>query len=104
MKANVKGLPIMGYHVYQNRKAQMIIKLLGLFPVVNKSGEKLDSAETVTLFIDMCIMTPATLIDKRIQWEKVNDTMVRTEFTASQIQLQNASLNVGCSPCITATS
>ena len=38
-------------------------------------------AETVTLFNDMCVMAPATLLDPKIEWQPVNDMTVRATFT-----------------------
>jgi hypothetical protein len=38
-------------------------------------------AETVTMFNDMCIMAPATLIDPAIVWEPVDAHTVRAAFT-----------------------
>jgi Family of unknown function (DUF6544) len=37
--------------------------------------------ETVTLFNDMCVLAPATLIDKNIQWETVDPLAVKATFT-----------------------
>ncbi len=47
----------------------------------------MDKAETVTLFNDMCLLAPATLIDKRIQWQPVNDTSVTATFTNHDITI-----------------
>ena len=72
MKAKMFGVTLPGYHRYENAHATMQIKLLGLFNVVNVKGVEMDKAETVTLFNDMCLMAPATLIDKRIEWITVD--------------------------------
>ena len=37
--------------------------------------------ETVTMFNDMCIMAPATLIDPAIDWEAVDAHTARARFT-----------------------
>ena len=37
-------------------------------------------AETVTMFNDMCMLAPATLIDPRIQWEPVDETRTLATF------------------------
>lgn len=68
MKAKMFGITVPGYHCYQNASASMQIKLLGLFNMVNIKGKIINKAETVTLFNDMCLMAPAALIDKRIEW------------------------------------
>lgn len=81
LKAKVKGLPTLGYHVYKESRASMLIKLLGLFPVTDVTGEEMFQSETVTLFNDMCFLAPATLIDKRIKWEDIDNTSVKATFT-----------------------
>ena len=53
--------------MYKDEKAIMVIKLAGLFKVVNAKGVEMNQGETVTVFNDMCCMAPATLIDKDIQ-------------------------------------
>ena len=81
MKAKMFGLPVLGYHCYQNEKAAMQIKLLGLFNVVNIKGAEMNKAETVTVFNDLCLMAPAALIDKRIEWETIDDLSAKATFT-----------------------
>ena len=49
------------------------MKAAGLIPVVNASGTDLASSGLVTLFNDMCLLAPATLIDKRIRWVPVDN-------------------------------
>lgn len=81
MKAKMYGAPVPGYHCYQNERATMQIKLLGLFNVVNIKGTQMNKAETVTVFNDMCLMAPATLIDKRIEWTPVDSLSAKASFT-----------------------
>lgn len=38
-------------------------------------------SETVTLFNDMCVFAPATLIDHQIQWKSIDENSVRAFFT-----------------------
>lgn len=80
MKARIKGLSTVGYHAYKNGHAGMLIKVLSLFSVVNIQGEELMKAETVTVFNDMCLFAPAALIDRRIQWEAIDDTTAKATF------------------------
>lgn len=87
LDASVKGLPTKGYHRYKNGSAGMEIKLLGLVPVVEVSGEMMFKAETVTFFNDMCFLAPATLIDKRIQWQEIDDTSVKATFTNRGVEI-----------------
>ncbi len=81
MKANMKGAPVSGYHKYQNAHATMQIKLLGLFNVVDVKGVEMNKAETVTVFNDMCLMAPAILIDKRIEWTSIDSVSAKATFT-----------------------
>ncbi len=81
IKARKAGLPVRGIHLYKNEEAMMLIKLLGLFTVVDEKGPVMDKSETVTMFNDMCMMAPATLIDKRIEWEEMDASNVRAAYT-----------------------
>jgi hypothetical protein len=80
MQARMKELPVSGFHSFRNGTAYMDIRLLSLFNVQYQSGLEMGIAETVTFFNDMCVMAPATLIDKRIKWLDVVDNSVRAEF------------------------
>ena len=80
MGAKKTGLPAKGLHIYHDQRATFQVKLLNWFKVVDAKGEKLYQGETVTLFNDMCIIAPATLIDERITWEELNATTVRAHF------------------------
>ncbi len=81
MKAKMYGITLPGYHCYQNATATMKIRLLGLFNVVNVKGMEMNKAETVTVFNDMCLMTPASLIDKRIEWTPIDSLSAKAIFT-----------------------
>lgn len=81
MRARMFGLPVPGYHNYQHENASMQVKLLGLFTVMQAKGGEMDKAETVTVFNDMCLMAPATLIDKRIIWEPIDNLSAKATFT-----------------------
>jgi hypothetical protein len=81
MKAKMFGITVPGYHDYQNTTARMNIKLFGLFPVAQAGGAGMSRAETVTVFNDMCLMAPATLIDKRIEWTPVDSLSAKAGFS-----------------------
>ncbi len=80
MKAKMFGMPVFGYHAYKEKSASMKIKLFGLFTVMEAKGPEMNKAETVTVFNDMCLMAPATLIDKRIQWEAIDNRSTKATF------------------------
>lgn len=81
MKGKMFGVTVPGYHKYSEATATMDIRLFGLIPIVKQAGQILDKTETVTLFNDMCLMAPATLIDKRIQWEEIDGARIKAKFT-----------------------
>ncbi len=81
MKAQMFGITVPGYHKYQNETASMDIRLFGLFTVAQAKGQEMNLAETVTVFNEMCIMAPASLIDKRIEWETIDAHSARAFFT-----------------------
>lgn len=87
MKAKMFGMTVPGYHRYVEAKATMDIRLFGLFPIVKQSGDIMNKTETVTLFNDMCLMVPATLIDKRIQWEPIDSLTTKAIFTNRGISI-----------------
>jgi len=87
MKAKVKGLPVSGYHAYKEEGASMLVKLLSLFPVVDIKGKEMFPTETVTYFNDLCLLAPAALIDKRIQWKTIDDLSVKAIFTTNGTQI-----------------
>jgi len=85
--AKKKGIPAKGIHIYKDRKAIMLIKILGLFTVVDARGKEMDQGETVTVFNDMCFMAPASLIDRNIEWEEIDDLTVGAIFTNGNITI-----------------
>lgn len=87
MKGKMFGLIVPGYHKYSDGKAIMNIKLFGIFPIAKHSGAEMDKTETVTFFNDMCVLAPATLIDKRISWEIIDEKTVKATFTNKGIQI-----------------
>lgn len=87
MKAQMFGITVPGYHKYLNEKASMDVRLFGFFTVVGAEGEIMDKAETVTLFNDMCLLAPASLIDRRIKWEEIDSLHTRATFTNGKISI-----------------
>lgn len=83
--AKKKGIPAKGIHIYKDRTAFMLIKILGLFTVVDARGKEMDQGETVTVFNDMCFMAPASLIDRNIEWKEIDDLTVGAKFTNGHI-------------------
>jgi len=87
IKASKMGIPVKGIHLYKKETAIMVIKLAGIFKVVDARGPEMNQGETVTVFNDMCFMAPATLIDKNIQWEPVDALTVKARYTNGSITI-----------------
>jgi hypothetical protein len=64
MKASKLGISFRAQHIYSNRQATFIVRVAGLFKVVDLKGEELTKAETVTILNDMCVFAPGSLTDK----------------------------------------
>ena len=87
MKGKMYGMTVPGYHKFTNSRASMDIRLFGLIPVIKADGPIMNKAETVTCFNDMCLMAPASLIDKRIRWENRDSTSAKAFFTNGEITI-----------------
>ncbi len=87
MKAQMKGLPVAGYHAFKNGIAYMDIRLLSLVKVQYQDGERMNVAETVTFFNDMCCMAPGSLVDDRIEWLETEGNVVKAAFTNNGIRI-----------------
>lgn len=88
LTAFMKGLPVSVWHSYQKQHATMQVKIASLLPIVDLKGEELTTAETVTLFNDMCLLAPAALIDKRIDWRTVDALQVEATFTNGKYRIK----------------
>jgi len=87
--AKKKGIPAKGIHLYRDQTAIMLIKIFGLFTVVDARGKEMNQGETVTLFNDMCFMAPASLIDRNIEWKEVDGLTVVAQFTNGNITVSS---------------
>jgi Family of unknown function (DUF6544) len=81
LNASMFAIPVQGYHRYAGPSASMRVKAAALVPVATASGMEMARSETVTLFNDLCLMAPATLIDPAIEWEAVDSRTVMARFT-----------------------
>lgn len=72
IKGRMFGIHLIGTDSYIEGKGNMTIKLASLVKVVDESGEIMDKAALVTLLNDMCILSPAALVDNRIKWEAID--------------------------------
>jgi hypothetical protein len=81
LKGSMFMIPVHGYHRYVGSSATMRVRAAGLVSVVDVSGNEMDQGETVTMFNDMCVMAPATLIEPSIVWEPMDAFTARATFT-----------------------
>ncbi len=65
----------------------MVVNLAGMIKVVDAKGPEMNLAETVTIFNDMCLVAPATLISKTIEWKRLDDFTVKARFTNGNISI-----------------
>lgn len=79
--SDIFGIPFDGLHAYIGDNATMRIKVANIFQVADAKGEKMNKGETVTMFNDMCLLAPASLIDPHIEWEAIDPLAVKARFT-----------------------
>ena len=84
MRARMFGLPVEAFHRLIGGRATMQVKIAGAIPMVDARGDVMDRSEAVTLFNDMCLLAPGTLLDPRIAWEPVDARAVRARFTSAE--------------------
>jgi len=77
MRARMFALPVEAFHRLIGGRATMQVKIAGAIPMVDARGDVMDRSEAVTLFNDMCLLAPGTLLDPGIAWEQVDARTVR---------------------------
>jgi len=75
------GVPLQGYHRYVDASASMLVRLAAVLPVARAAGVEMTRSETVTLFNDMCLLAPATLLSGAIAWQPVDARSAKARFT-----------------------
>lgn len=83
MDARMKGLHVDVFHSYVDAEARMRVRVLSLYPMIDAGGFDFTTTETVTIFNDMCVLAPATLISPAITWKSLDDKTVEGTFTNS---------------------
>ncbi len=73
MRGRFKGLPVYVRDTYVQGRGRMLAKLLGLVPVVDESGEKLNIGELVTYLNDAVLFAPTFLLGPEVRFVEVND-------------------------------
>lgn len=87
MEMKMFGLPVACLHKYADAKATMLAKVAGLLTVVDGKGQEMNEGETVTVFNDMCLFAPASLIDRRIEWESIDSLTAKGTFNNKEIKV-----------------
>ncbi len=81
MEATRGGLPVDGLHAYGEADASMRVRLLSMFPVVDRGGPEMMRTETVTILNDICLFAPGRLIDPAIRWREIDADSVEATYT-----------------------
>jgi hypothetical protein len=81
MRATMWGIPVQAFHRFVAGRASMRVRALGALTMVDAKGEVMDRSETVTLFNDMCLLAPGTLVGPNITWEPVDEHTARARFS-----------------------
>jgi hypothetical protein len=81
MDAAFLGAPVQAFHRLTGGHATMRVKAVGAVPIADASGAEMDRAETVTLFNDMSVLAPGTLIEPSIVWGAVDARAAKARFT-----------------------
>jgi len=81
MQASRSGLPFDVFHRYVGADATFQVRVAGLIPMVNESGPLMTRSETVTLFNDMCLLAPGSLIGAPVTWTVVDDSTLGARYS-----------------------
>ena len=88
IESSLYGIPFEGLHVLTPSGATMDIRVGSVFKVADAAGPEMDQSETVTVFNDMCLLAPSTLIDRAIGWETLEPLAVRATFKRRDITIR----------------
>ena len=80
MHARQWGVPFEAWHRYADGQATMKVRLASLFDLVDARGPEMNQSETVTLFNDMCLLAPATLLEPAVRFQGIDGRSVSAEF------------------------
>lgn len=88
MHASMLGVPFDVFHRFADGAATMRVRLASLLPMVDAEGPEMTQAETVTLFNDMCVFAPGTLISPSVTWPERPDGQVEGAFTNAGVTVR----------------
>jgi hypothetical protein len=75
------GVPFDALHLYLGDMATIQVEVASLLSVVDARGPEMNQSETVTLFNDMCVLAPATLIEPNVAFREIDARTVQGTFT-----------------------
>ena len=81
MRGTRRGFGFDGLHVYKDGVATMQVRVASVFTMVDGRGPEMNRSETVTLFNDMCLLAPGSLVDAKVAWRTLDDHKVSGTFT-----------------------
>jgi hypothetical protein len=81
MQASRRGISFEALHLYLGSTATMQVKVASLIEVVDARGPEMNQSETVTLFNDMCLLAPASLLHANVEWQELDAHSVGAVFT-----------------------
>jgi len=88
MDATMAGIPVDVLHEYSGTSATMRVKACSAITMVDASGPEMDQAETVTLLNDLCVLSPAALVDAPIAWKTIDEHHTEATFTNGRHTVQ----------------
>ena len=77
MSARKMFIPFSALHIYSDLQASFVVRVGGVFKVVDLSGDALTKAETVTFLNDLCLFAPGGLADERLSWRETDSLTAR---------------------------
>jgi hypothetical protein len=88
MDAARSGIPFVAFHRYVGSEATFQVRIAGLYPMVDEAGPLLTRGETVTIFNDMCLLAPGSLIGAPVTWTVVDDTTLHALYTNAAYSIE----------------
>ena len=87
IRGRIFGVPVIGLDSYRAQAGSMDMRALGIVRVASGAGAEMASSALVTLFNDMCMLAPATLLDSRIDWTPVDTLTARATLRDGPLQI-----------------
>jgi len=87
IRGRIFGVPVIGLDSYRAQAGSMDMRALGIVRVGFGAGAEMASSALVTLFNDLCILAPETLLDPRIDWTPVDALTARATLRDGPLQV-----------------